>query len=314
MANEEQLERLKRGVEGWNRWREECPDEKVDLSDGQLRELDLTRADLYRADLRRAEVLGTNLTEADLRRADLYRADLSGSNLMYTDLTEADLTRTDLSGCYLLRTRLEGALLRDCRVFGVAAWDVQLAGAIQTGLVITPDGQAEITVDDLEVAQFMYLLLNNERIKKVIEVVTSKVVLILGRYTPERRAVLDALRDTLRRKNYSPVVFDFGKPSSRDLTETIRILAGMSRFVIADITDAKSIAQELSAIVPDLPSVPVQPLLLASQQEYGMFEHFRHYPWVLRDVLYGTADQLVTDVDELVIAPAERWLEERTRK
>jgi hypothetical protein len=132
-------------------------------------------------------------------------------------------------------------------VYGISAWDVWLDGAREAGLVITDAGTAEITVDDLEVAQFIYLLLNNEKIRRVIDTITSKVVLILGRFTPERKAVLDTLRETLRQRNYSPVVFDFEKPASRNLTETIRVLAGMARFVIADITDAKSIPQELMA-------------------------------------------------------------------
>ena len=133
-------------------------------------------------------------------------------------------------------------------------------------------------MDNLEVAQFIYLLLNNQKIRSVIDTITSKVVLILGRFTPERKVVLDAIRDELRKRDYLPVLFDFEKPASRTSPETVSTLAHMARFVIADITDAKSIPQELMAIVPNMPSVPVQPLLLASQQEYGMFEHFRQLP------------------------------------
>jgi hypothetical protein len=150
---------------------------------------------------------------------------------------------------------------------------------MQTDLVITGRSEPEITVDNLEVAQFIYLLLNNDRIRHVIDTITAKLVLILGRFSPERKAVLDAIRDELRRKNYLPVLFDFNKPVSRDLTETISTLAHMARFVIADLTDPKSLPQELQAIVPQLPSVPVQPLLQLGSREWGMFEHFLRYPW-----------------------------------
>ena len=187
-------------------------------------------------------------------------------------------------------------------------------GAIQSHLRITPEDEPAIHVDNLEVAQFIYLLLNNERIRQVIDTITSKVVLILGRFSPGRKAILDALRDELRNHNYTPVLFDFEKSENRDLTETISTLAHMARFVIADITDAKSIPQELERIVPDLPSVAVQPLLLTSQHEYSMFEHFRRYPWVLEPFLYKDEQELLADIPEKVIAPAEKKVQEQLRK
>ena len=72
-----------------------------------------------------------------------------------------------------------------------------------------------ITVDNLEVAQFIYLLLNNPKIREVIDTIAKKAVLILGRFTPERKAVFDALREALRTRGYLPILFDFEKPSSR---------------------------------------------------------------------------------------------------
>ncbi len=172
-------------------------------------------------------------------------------------------------------------------------------------MVITPSDEPEVTVDNIEVAQFVYLLLHNEKIRGVIDTITSKVVLILGRFTAERKAVLDALRDELRQRNYLPILFDFEKPAGRDITETISLLARMARFVVADITDAKSIPQELNVIVPDLPSVAVQPVLLEGSGEYGMFEHFTRYPWVLETYRYPSPERLIAELGERVIRPAE---------
>jgi hypothetical protein len=85
-------------------------------------------------------------------------------------------------------------------------------------------------------------MLNNKKVRNVIDTITSKVVLILGRFTDERKAVLDALREELRKRNYLPILFDFDKPTNQTTDETITLLARMSRFVIADISDAKSVA------------------------------------------------------------------------
>jgi CheY-like chemotaxis protein len=173
-------------------------------------------------------------------------------------------------------------------------------------LLITQRDEPTITVDDLEVAQFIYLLLDREKLRSIIDTITTKVVLILGRFTPDRKAILDAIREELRGHNYTPVLFDFDKPATRDLTETISTLAHMARFIIADITDPRSIPQELATIVSYLRSVPIQPLLEGSSMEYGMFEHFKPYPWVLAIHHYLDLNNLVASLKERVIAPAER--------
>jgi hypothetical protein len=146
-------------------------------------------------------------------------------------------------------------------VYGISVWNIQTEGAIQDDLVITRRNEPIITVDNLEVAQFIYLLLNNKKIRDVIDTITSKVALVLGHFTEERKKVLDALREELRQHNYTPVVFDFEKPASRDLTETVSTLAHLARFIIVDLTDPSSAPHEVATIIPQC-IVPVQPLLL----------------------------------------------------
>jgi uncharacterized protein YjbI with pentapeptide repeats len=286
----------------------------ANLSNANLSGAKLSGAKLSGANLREAYLIETNLFYAKLIGADLSNAHLSAANLFYTDFTEAKLSYADLSQANLVRTRFTKANLTGCVVYGVSVWDAQFDGAIQTSLVITPDGAPTITVDDLEVAQLIYLLLNNKKVRHVIDTITSKVVLILGRFTPERKAILDAIREELRRRDYLTILFDFEKPSNRDITETVSTLAHMARFVIADITDAKSIPQELMTIVPALPSVPVQPLLLASQLEYGMFEHFRRYSWVLEPYLYEDQGGLLAALTDKVIGPAEKKAKEQAAR
>src|SRR5262249_25900355 len=125
--------------------------------------------------------------------------------------------------------------------------------------------------------------------------------------TEPRKAVLDALKEGLRRFDLVPMVFDWDKPTRRDLTETVQLLANMSRFVVADVTDAKSIPQELSHIVPFLPSVPVCPIILTSQLEYSMFEHWRGYSTMLPVVEYYDQEHLVGNIELKLLAPVKGW-------
>jgi hypothetical protein len=102
-------------------------------------------------------------------------------------------------------------------------------------------------------------------------------------------------------------LFDFEGPDSRDLTETVSLLARMARFIIADLTDPSSVPKELEAIVPDL-AVPVQPLLEGSSRPYVMFKDYWKYDWVLPPYHYADRADLLTKFQEVVIAPAEAKL------
>jgi uncharacterized protein YjbI with pentapeptide repeats len=281
------------------------PEIRPNLSGANLRDVDLRAAKLtVGVNLSGMDLSGVNLSGMDLSRADLSRADLSRADLSRANLGGANLWAADLGRALLIETNLNHATITACSVYGISAWNLSLNDTEQRELIITPEGEPTITVDDLEIAQFVYIMLRSDKIRRVIDTITSKAVLILGRFTPERKAVLDKLREALRSHGYLPILFDFDKPASRDLTETVSTLAHMARFIIADLTDAKSIPQELQRIVPDLPSVPVQPLLVSSDREYAMFEHFKRYPWVLPIHRYDDQEALLADLEEKVIAPA----------
>jgi hypothetical protein len=211
MANYEHIAHLMKGVAAWNDWREENPDTRPDLRnaslnglnlrDANLRDVDLMEAnlmgadlseaslsgtDLYCANLSKAALVGTDLSHANLFEADLSGANLSGANLMAASLMraklgEANLSGADLQSASLLNADLTSADLTGCRIYGVSAWGLKLENAKQQNLVITPEDEPAITIDNIEVAQFIYLLLHNEKIRDVIDTVTARAVLILGR-------------------------------------------------------------------------------------------------------------------------------------
>lgn len=278
---------------------------KATLIKADLTTAILTNAWLLMADLSQANLGGCYLVNALLNEANLTGAYLKGANFSDADLSDANLKNAILTRAILVGTNLTRANLTHCFVHGISCWDVELEGAIQLDLDITPSRQPTITVDNLEIAQFIYLLLNNTKIRNVMDTISSKVVLILGRFSDERKRVLDAIRDGVRKQNYTPILFDFEKPSSRDFTETVRTLAHLSRFIIADLTDPSSIPQELQAIVPDL-EVPVQPLLLEAKREYSMFVDFRKYGWVLPIYLYKDRESLIASLKDKIIEPAEK--------
>jgi len=313
---------------------------EADLSGADLRQADLWKADLWqanlsganlsgaglmgaylsRADLGGAHLYGAHLFGADLREADLSGADLREANLSETNLggallmgadlkranlSGADLSGADLRGTSLIRTVIDKAKISGSLVYAINALDLKGEFEEQKDLVITPSKAPIITVDNIKVAQFIHLILNNEEIRDVINTVTSKSVLILGRFSiPERKSILDALRNKLREYDLLPIVFDFDHPTDKDFTETIRTLAGLSLFVIADITNPKSSPLELQATVPDY-RIPFVPIIQEGEQAFAMMVDLqKKYNWVLDTLSYDSLETLIKALKPAIIDPA----------
>ncbi|MDQ3800111.1 MAG: hypothetical protein M3384_11705 [Acidobacteriota bacterium] len=99
---------------------------------------------------------------------------------------------------------------------------MNLQGANQLNLVITRQDQATITVDNIEVAQFIYLMLNNIKIRDIIDTLTAKTVLILARFTPARKTFLDATRLELRKDLHPELrAFRIGSLDAEHIFETV---------------------------------------------------------------------------------------------
>jgi uncharacterized protein YjbI with pentapeptide repeats len=268
----------------------------ANLSEANLNGAELTEANLHRADLSYGNLSGADLNGADLSLANLYFTDLRGANLRGTELHAATLVNTDLTD----------ADLTGCRIYGVSTWGVKLEGAKQQNLIITPSYESDIAIDDLKVAQFVYLLLDNENIRDVIDTIGKKGVLLLGRFTNGRIQILERLRQKLRELGYVPIVFNFDKPKIKDFTETVQLLAGLSHFVIADITNPRSAPLELQLIVPNC-MIPLVPIIEEGEKPFAMFADLwiKYRDWVFEPIYYSSLDRLIEALDTEIIKPAE---------
>ena len=345
MGDPSHMSQLLKGAKSWNSWRKANSHISIDLSGEDLSKLtlgiddqaaaagtpfknhswtfinreligyDCFPIDFSGADLRGVKIKnGTgcdfssaNLEDAQLHQSHLIRANFSKAILDGADLSDANLFECNLTRTSFVETNLTGCKLDNANVYGAAVWNAQGEPSSQNNLIISPPGHALLTLDRIELAQFVFLLVRNRKIRDVITTLSSKSVLILGRFSDERKSILDALSNKIRNRNMLPIIFDWQPSENRDLTETVQLLASLCRFVFADITDAKSIPQELSHIIPYFPSVPIQPIILTSQRPYAMFEHWRRYSSVLPEFSYDSKEHLLVNFDERLLKSIEGW-------
>lgn len=109
MANPKHLAKLREGAVAWNRWRQEHPKVKPDVSKADLSSLDLNSADTGGANFVGANLSGANLSSARLMFANFWSASLAGADLAKAWLHFASFSGANLSGANLTEAKAFGA-------------------------------------------------------------------------------------------------------------------------------------------------------------------------------------------------------------
>ncbi len=262
------------------------------------------------ARFRGAQLAGARFHRAYLRDADLKDATLSAAWLRYVTLDGAccqrtDFTAADLSYASMVDTDLCGANLTDVQVYGISAWKIRTDGNTRQDLIVGAKRSAPLRAHDLPTAQLLSLMLDGAGIRRVFDSVTSKLVLILGSFAPGDKEVLDAVRGNLQQRGYLAVTFDFERPASRDYAETVVILAGLSRFIIADFTNAREVRAEIARTRSQYRRVPIVPIARqGASLPITMVDSFSEEELALL-VRYRDTDELLHKLQASVIEPAE---------
>ena len=76
--------------------------------------------------------------------------------------------------------------------------------------------------------------------------------------------------------------------------------------MIADLSDPKSVPAELQAIVPQFVSLPVVPIIEATQREYPVADDILRRQSVKPVVPYRDEAHLMAILDAQILAPAEK--------
>jgi hypothetical protein len=174
---------------------------------------------------------------------------------------------------------LRGADLRGARVAGVSTWDIALNETTrQEGLVLEEVGDfLEDLVDSDDVG------IKNELIGRAdhIEAVS---LLYLIKDKQKFKTVIDA-------------------PADRDLIETVAVLAGLSCFVVADLTRPRSTPLETMLVAPQL-AAPFASIIQSPEQPFTMFRTLQaKYEWMLPTFSYRSRKHLLDRLERAIVVP-----------
>lgn len=305
MTQDDPSQLVRQGAKVWNAWRERSPGSvsfakphwydspgrgkvqvkgrnRLDFSGMNLSGVSIFAAFAEGLDLHGSTFEGTHFEEGDFSRANFSGSTFRNSKFNKTILTGANFDGATFVNCNLNRINLVGASFRvseitETVVYGIAAWDLQTSDDMkQSKLVIERtyelysdlirDGKVPMMVDDIELAQFVYYLTNHKKMRDALNILNEKGVLLLGRFKDGGLERLYSMREWFQRSGYMAMIFDFARPDNLSLTETIVTMAGLSKFVVVDLSGS-SVPAELQAILSQ-----IKKPILAFGDPYALFQ------------------------------------------
>jgi uncharacterized protein YjbI with pentapeptide repeats len=242
---------------------------------------------------------GVDLVGVDLAGACFENCDLEGANLSRAILRNASFDRCNLHGAIWSNADIEGVSVTRSEIYGISLWGTRGEPALARELSLTkPGDSASLEIDALHIAVFVASLMEGNGVRELVDGLSSTLVLILGRFSPEHKPVLDEIRARLRELGYTAIVFDSSVPRLRDTSETVAVLARLSRFVIADLTEPRSAPYELRSFVTES-KTPLQ-VVTRGEPPFSMFADLEKLPWVLPSREFTGISDLVDALPELI--------------
>ena len=162
----------------------------------------------------------------------------------------------------------------------------------------------ERTIEDVRA---LALRLDGAEVSRMLSYVAERSVLILGRFTSARKPTLELIRREISTKprQYVPILFDFDRPHELTMLESVLRFAAVSRFVIADLSDPKWVLAEFGKIVGAFNSLPIVPIIHASQREDEVVAYVEGFRSAHKVVRYRDEAHLCSILDSEILKAGE---------
>ena len=328
MNNDDPAKILMKGSKVWNAWRKNnlipisfakpfwynCPGpggkQLKGINQLNFSQMNFFNISIYNAyaeglDLRNSTFIDTHFEEGDFSRTNFSGATFHNTKFNKTILTGANFDGATFVNCNLNRVNLVEASFRvqeitETVVYGISAWDLQTSDDMkQSKLVIEKtyelysdiirQGKVPMMVDNIELAQFIHYLSNHKKMRDTLNILNDKGVLLLGQFRNGGLERLYSIREWFHQKGYMAMIFDFTRPDYLSLTDTIVTMAGLSKFIVADLS-GPSVPAELNTILSQIKK-PV----LAFGNPYSLFPDLADKTKVI--IIKGGEKKLLTGLE-----------------